>query len=255
MKSEAPLSEEERQWQHQFKRKLEEVQGGRTFSTAFLDPRRLELAESALNKYPALSYVVYGGYPEAERNALQIFPAQHKGSLPPVAAVLVKWSGKEKELSHRDILGAVLALGLRRDQVGDIIMLEENGAVMMVMESKAEYICANLIQAGPVAVNCSVIDPGQEILPAKEGKEIKGTVASLRVDAVLSLGFGISRSRVVLLVKGGLVRVNWRPVDSPSLQLKEEDQISLKGRGRLLIEAVEGETRKGRIRVRLKKYG
>jgi RNA-binding protein YlmH len=87
-----------------------------------------------------------------------------------------------------------------------------------------------------------------------DGREIKGTVASLRADAVLSLGFGISRSRVVLLVKGGVVKVNFRPINSPSQQLKEGDQLSLKGRGRLLISEVEGETRKGRIRLKLKKY-
>jgi len=124
----------------------------------------------------------------------------------------------------------------------------------MVMESKADYICANLNRVGTTPVSCSVVDPGQLPLTRENGKEIKGTVASLRVDSVLSLGFGISRSRVVRLVKGGLVKVNWRSVDSPSLQLKEGDQVSLKGRGRLQIYTVEGETRKGRIRLKVKKY-
>ena len=70
----------------------------------------------------------------------------------------------------------------------------------------------------------------------------------------MALGFGISRSRAVLLIKGGLVKVNWRPVDTPAYQLREGDLISLQGRGRLELLAVAGETRKGRLRLNLKKY-
>ncbi len=251
---ESPLSEEEKKWQEQFEQKLDDVASGRAHSTAFLDPRQLELAEAALKKRPDLAYTVYGGYPRAERNALYMFPDQHQGTLPPVTALVVKWPGRGDEIGHRDLLGAILALGLRRDQVGDIVMLEEGGAAVMVMESKADYICSNLIQVGHMPVDCSISEPGKLPLAKENGKEISGTVASLRLDSVLSLGFGASRSKVSRLIKGGLVIVNWRPVDSPSLQLEEGDQISLRGRGRLLVQSVEGETRKGRIRLKLKKY-
>ncbi len=250
----ASLTEEEKKWQQHFDRRLEEVEGNRTYSTAFLDPRQLELAEAVLRKRKALSYIVYGGYPEAERNVIHVFPAQHQGPLPPVTAVMVEWPGDRETFGHRDLLGAVLGLGLKRDQVGDIIMIEEGRAVVMVMQSKADYICSNLSQVGRVPVNCTVTEAAQLDLAGKNGKEVKGTVASLRVDSLLSLGFGLSRSKVVRLIKGGLVVVNWRPITSPSLQVEEGDQISLRGRGRLLLDTVEGETRKGRIRLKLKKY-
>lgn len=253
MISASPLSESEKKWQVQFERKLGDLQSYGTLSTPFLDPRQLELAEQALRKMPELSYTVYGGHPEAERNCLCIFSAQKKPDLPPVKAINVEWEGDENALSHRDLLGAVLALGLRRDQIGDIIMLRDGGAVLLVVDSQADYICANLLQAGRLPVSCTVIGSDQLLLSREDGREINGTVPSLRVDAVISLGFGISRSRVVLLIKGGAVQVNWRPISSPSMQLKEGDQISLKGRGRLLISAVEGETRKGRLRLKLKK--
>ncbi len=254
MSKTSPLSEGEKQWQQNFERKLDEMHGGKIINTAFLDPRQLELAEALLRKKPGLSYTVYGGYPEAERNALCVFPAQQQSALPSVAAVQVSWPGNGDQLSHRDLLGAVLALGLRRDQIGDIVLLEEGGAIVMVEQAKADFICANLQQVGSLAVNCSIVNLDQLPMAKDDGKEIKGTVASLRADAVLSLGFGISRSRVVLLVKGGVVRVNWKQVNSPSVQLKEGDQVSLKGRGRILVQSVDGETRKGRIRLKLKKY-
>ncbi len=254
MSSESPLLEAEKQWLEHFTRKLDEVEGNRTSSTNFLDPRQLELAESALRKKENLSYTVYGGYSQAERNALYIFPTQHTGALPPVTAIKVEWSGKEDKVGHRDLLGAVLALGLRRDQIGDIVMLEEGGAAIMVIDSKADYICTNLLYVGHMPVDCAIIEPDQLPLAKERGKEIQGTVASLRVDSVLSLGFGASRSKVVRLIKGGLVIVNWRLIDSPSLQLNEGDHVTLKGKGRLFIHSVEGETRKGRIRLKLKKY-
>lgn len=254
MATTSPLSDAEKQWLQNFERKLNELDGRGAYLTSFLDPRQLELAEAALRANRSLSYLVYGGYPAAERNVLSIFPAQHQGTLPALEAVLIRWHQKD-QIGHRDLLGAVMALGLRRDQIGDIIMLQDNEAAVIVSEAKAEYILTNLTQAGSVALSSEIVEPENLPLPRDDGRTIRGTVASLRVDAVLSLGFGISRSRVVLLVKGGLVRVNWRPISSPSHQLNEGDQVSLRGRGRILVESVEGETRKGRMRLNLKKYG
>lgn len=85
-------------------------------------------------------------------------------------------------------------------------------------------------------------------------KEITGTVAALRLDAVVALGFSLSRSRAVLLIKGGLVEVNGRPVETPAQRLKPGDLISVRGRGRLELAALEGESRKGRSRVKLNKF-
>lgn len=254
MSKSSPLTETEKQWLQNFLRKLDEMGSHQEYVTAFLDPRQLELAESALAKHQDISYTVYGGHPGAERNALNIFSICIRGGIPPVKAVLATWKGKEEEISHRDFLGAVLAMGLRRDQIGDILLLQDNSAAIMVNETKADYVSQNLDQVGRVNVSSTVVDPPQLPLAEDDGKEIKGTVASLRVDAVLALGFGMSRSKVVTLVKGGLVRVNWRPVNSPALNLREGDQLSLKGRGRVRISEVGGETRKGRMHVRLKKY-
>jgi RNA-binding protein YlmH len=250
----SPLSEAEKQWLQNFERKLETLFGNRSLTTVFLDPRQLELAEAALNREKDLSYTVFGGYPEAERNLLFIFPAQHREKLPELEAIQVSWQGPAGQIGHRDLLGAVLALGLKRDQIGDIIVTEDQKAVVIVAAAQAAYVSSNLTEVGQVKVECEAIDLTGLPLPEDEGRDMKGTVPSLRLDAVASLGFGLSRSRVVLLIKGGLARVNWRPVNSPALQLKEGDQISLRGKGRLVLTTVEGETRKGRIHLRLKRY-
>lgn len=250
----APLSEAEKKWLQNFERKLEVLSGNRTLTTSFLDPRQLELAEAALRKEESLSYTVFGGYPDAERNILHIFPAQQKERLPELEVIQVSWKDLSAETGHRDLLGAILGLGLKRDQVGDIILTGKQQAVIFVASAQAGYISANLTAVGHNPVDCAVIDLAELPLPEDDGREIRGTVASLRLDSVLSLGFGLSRSRIVMLIKGGLARVNWRPINSPAHQLKEGDQVSLRGRGRLLVSAVQGETRKGRIHLQLKRY-
>ncbi len=254
MSNTGPLSDEEKKWQLNFSRRLDQVSGRRIYCTAFLDPRQLELAEMVLAQKPGLSHTVYGGHPAAERNTVCIYPSDKTSAVPPLKSINVNWKEADTEPGHRDILGAVMSLGLRRDQIGDILLLPAGGAAIIIQEEKAEFIAAQLQQIGSIPVQCSIIEPEELPLPREDGKQIKGTVASLRIDAVLSLGFGVSRSRVVMLVKGGLVRVNFKSIDSPSYQLGEGDQVSLKGRGRLVIEEVEGETRKGRIRLKLKKY-
>ncbi len=255
MTTTSPLSEAEKLWLQNFERKIEALNGNRTLTTSFLDPRQLELAETVLNRDKNLAYTVYGGYPAAERNLLCIFPARHQGKLPELGVVQVSWKGPAEKVGHRDLLGAVMALGLKRDQLGDIIMTDNQLAAVIVSAAQAAYICSNLTEVGPVKVESKEIDISGLPLPEDDGRDVKGTVPSLRLDAVASLGFGLSRSRVVLFIRGGLARVNWRPVDSPALQLKEGDQVSLRGRGRLLLIAVEGETRKGRVHLKLRRYG
>ncbi|MEW5785899.1 MAG: YlmH/Sll1252 family protein [Bacillota bacterium] len=249
-----PLTESEKKWRQALIRKVESLSGKEAFQTAFLDPLQLEIAAALLRDYPHLSTTVFGGYSGAERVRLRVSPAAQQGILPEVACLMVSGPAGDARLSHRDFLGSVLGLGLRRDQVGDIVLLPDGKAIIMLDQSKAAFICAQLVQVANLPVECFTVDAANLPLPAEEGKAISGTVASMRLDAVLAIGFGLSRSRVVLLIKGGLVKVNWRFVDSPAFHLQEGDLVSLQGRGRLEIEAVTGETRKGRMRLALKKY-
>lgn len=115
------------------------------------------------------------------------------------------------------------------------------------MERKKRDGHVNPAACGDAAVS------GQDRLPESR-KEVTGTVAALRLDAVLALGFSLSRSRAVLLVKGGLVEVNRRPVETPACRLGQGDLVSVRGRGRLEIAALAGESRKGRQRIKLYKF-
>ncbi|HHW74058.1 MAG TPA: hypothetical protein GX744_02245 [Firmicutes bacterium] len=96
--------------------------------------------------------------------------------------------------------------------------------------------------------------PGDAVPGAGTKKEIAGTVAALRLDAVMALGFNLSRSRAVLLIKGGLAEVNGHRVETPGYRLKQGDLVSLQRRGSLELAALEGKSRKGRCRVKLYKF-
>lgn len=250
-----PLTGGEEKWREQFARRVDSLGEGEVLDCPFLDPLQLELAAEVLKKRPHLACTVFGGYPAAERARVRLFPRERPGGLPPVQALLITGSFTERDLTHRDFLGALLGLGLKRDQVGDIVFLPGEGSVAaMVLPPVAEYICAGLSAVGGFTVRCTAMDSGAISLPEPRAKEISGTVASLRLDSVLALGFGLSRSRAALLVKGGLTKVNWRPVDSPAQALRPGDVITLSGRGRLEVASLEGETRKGRLRITVKKF-
>ena len=105
-----------------------------------------------------------------------------------------------------------------------------------------------------VSVSVEAIDLS-DIAPKEEKiKEVRTTVASLRLDAVASSGFSVSRTKLVSAINAGLLQVNWQPAKGASQEVKEGDVITMRGRGRMKVEAITGTSRKGRIGVYLKRF-
>ena len=146
-----------------------------------------------------------------------------------------------------------MGLGIERTNFGDIIM-QTGGAQLIVDAAMADYVKQNFTKIAMVSVSVDDMDIA-EIQPKEEKiKEIRTTVASLRLDAVASSGFSVSRTKVVSSINAGLVQVNWQPAKGPAQEVKEGDIISLRGRGRMKIEEITGTSRKGRIGVYLKRF-
>ena len=105
-------------------------------------------------------------------------------------------------------------------------------------------------------VHLSVLEHAGDVCQVKkEFTELKTTVASLRIDAIISSCYGISREESNIIIKNGKVNLNYKEVQSASKQVKEGDLISVRGFGRFILESILGETRKDRIRIVIKKYG
>ena len=155
-------------------------------------------------------------------------------------------------LTHRDFLGAILNLGIDRSVIGDIaIDRDTNTAYVFCLESISDFLAENLVKVKREGVKCRIIyelsELPQGIEPRLERKNL--SVASARVDAVLSAAWNISRTDSSDAVKAGLVFVNQRLCMSPSDNLKEGDLVSLRGRGRFIYIGVNYVSRKGRDNI------
>lgn len=221
--------------------------GGASFGD-FLSMDELARFRERSRYLPGCEAAEFGGYGEAERRMIG-FNAE-EGDFPITA---LKISGKRLDgLTHRDYLGALMALGLDRHKLGDIVVSSE-GALVFAADDISEYIINTLGEVGRSVVQISAADPGSLDLGSREFKEIKGTVASPRLDSIVSLMAGKGRSAASDLIKMGRVYVNGSPTQRTDMKISDGDVITVRGFGKAAVE-IGGLSKKERIFVTLKKY-
>lgn len=233
----------------------EQVVKGKPFRvTDFTSPAGLVIADAIKAAYPELQVKTYGGYEGAERIRIAFVDNHFQGTVDMgITALKVSWDPRFRLLTHRDVLGSLLGIGMERTKFGDIIMVQ-GGAQVLVDNTIADFIVQNFTKIAMVTVSAEIISL-DDIAPKEEKiKEVRTTVASLRLDAVASSGFSVSRTKLVSAINAGLLQVNWQSAKGPSQEVKEGDVISMRGRGRMKVEAITGTSRKGRIGVYLKRF-
>ena len=147
-----------------------------------------------------------------------------------------------------------MGLGLSRDATGDIAPgAEEGRAYLFVHRDVADYIRANLESAGRAALKVENMD-APPVLREPEGTQLRATVSSERLDAVVAAGLKLSRSEAQRLIESGLVKRNHIVEQRGDQRLEEGDLLSVRGYGRMKIIEFEGRTRKGRLAVRIFRY-
>ncbi|BFM39864.1 photosystem II S4 domain protein [Synechocystis sp. LKSZ1] len=223
--------------------------------TDFLSPPVLVEAQERLGRLTELETLNWGGYPQAERQRLAINRADLGLDLAqiPLAYLEIVGNFLFDSASHRDFLGAILGTGIVRDKVGDIILLGERGAQAIVLPEMADFLTLHLVQVRSVPVKTRVIDSSELKIRPPQKKEMTTVEASLRLDAVASAGFGLSRSKMAEAISRGDVRVNWKEITQPSYSLKAGDLVTFRGKGRLEIGDVSI-TKKDRYRLQLTRY-
>ncbi len=192
-----------------------------------------------------------GGYDGAERVRAVFRPAEPYCE-PPVPITALHITVRGGSASHRDILGSVIGLGITRAKLGDIVQAGDDRFVLICDSEIASYINNNLERAGRCAV--TVTDGELADIPAPRVEEKTATVMSLRLDSVCAEGFGLSRTAASELIKGGCCFVNWVNRLSPSHPVAEGDTITLRGRGRIRLARVGGESRKGRTFITVERF-
>lgn len=236
--------------------------------TKFLTPEENVLLLEKAKSYPEIFAISFGGIKNSERNVIGVFPgdiyvcpkenSDEADSLfcenIEIGFVKIKGSGFRK-FSHRDLLGSLMSLGLKREMLGDIIITEdEMCAYVAAFPSVVPYITENLTHVANDKVKVS--EAGAHELPKKEQrfKDLSVTLSSLRLDAVLSAVLNLSREKVKKIIASGLVCVNHTPCERNDREINEGDIITVRGYGKFLAEATLGLSGRGRIKVVLRKY-
>lgn len=220
----------------------------------FLSPPELMEAQVMFGRLTELQTLAGGGYPQAERQRLAIARSEISLDLDqlPLALVGIEGNFLFDVATHPDFLGSLLGTGLVRGKVGDIVVLGERGAQAIVVPELVEFLELSLTQVRTVPVKTRAIAWEALRVQAPKVKELTTVEASLRLDAIASAGFGMSRSKMVDLINAGDVRVNWKPITQASHSLKSDDLIAIRGKGRLSIGEI-AITKKDRYRIQLKR--
>lgn len=213
------------------------------------------------NEYTDTFY--YGGYADSERQTAVFVPkffdiSDINGFLRdneednPICIMRLK-KDKFTNLSHRDYLGAIMGLGLKREMVGDIKVTDE-GADVFCLKSAADFICDNLKKSGRGSVTGEILSVRDFNCADDKFELCFTTVASLRLDGVISAFFSISRSTAAETVNKGLVYVNSSQCMKCDFMLKEGDKIVLRGKGKTVLTEIKGTSKKGKLKIEYKKY-
>jgi photosystem II S4 domain protein len=224
-------------------------------ATDFLSPPVVIEAQEILQNLTEINFIDWGGYPQAERQRIGLsrtdIPLER--SQIELAALDIAGNFLFDTANHRDFLGSILGTGITRDKVGDIIVLGERGAQVIVVPEMVEFIKTALTQVRSVPVKTQRIELSELRIAPPQKKAMTTVEASMRLDAIASAGFAMSRSKMASAISSGDVRVNWKDVTQTSYNVKAGDLISVRGKGRLEIGEVSV-TKKERYRVDLVRY-
>ncbi|CAH8363223.1 unnamed protein product [Eruca vesicaria subsp. sativa] len=222
--------------------------------TDFLTLPVVKESVSVLGKLADVAVVSQGGYPEAERCRISVGHPDVLTSDPDIVAALsITGNFGFQACSHGDFLGAILGTGITRDKLGDILVQEEKGAQVLIVPQLVDFIVSALDKVGNVSVTCSKIPLLALEYEPPRTNSFKTIEASLRIDAVASAGFKISRSKLVDLISSGDVRVNWATVTKNGTAVKTGDIVSVSGKGRLKIGEIN-ETKKGKFAIEIIRF-
>ena len=222
----------------------------------FLNECQIFNAKLYLDYIKGINCIFFGGYSGATRTFLGIFPYDMpiSDSIFPIKVIQFKYRRIDK-LTHRDFLGAIMALGVTRDSIGDILV--NDGEALVFAEQKiAEYIVGQISKIGSVGVNVRILDNLNQVnFDFTQNLEDKiYIVSSLRLDTITAAITGLSRDKTAQLILSGAVTLNYNINKNVSCNLKTGDLLSIRKTGKFIIGNILGETKKNRIKIIISVY-
>ena len=226
-------------------------------ATQFLSPAQRAALEPLLAASGHPRHLFHGGYVGAERTVCVFLPDWLEGAdwtaEDELAAIEAAYPPTGADLTHRDLLGGLMGIGLTREKVGDILT-GDTAAQIVCLKEAAPIILSQFDQAGRYRLKLREI-PLSDLSPAPaQVKVIHDTVSALRLDAVLASGFSLARGKAAEAVAAGRVSVNHRECAKPDKPVAEGDVLTCRGLGKCVVKTVGGQSRKGRIIIEIERY-
>lgn len=229
--------------------------------TNFLDLAQIELVQNYIDKLKIENYISYGGYEQSERKLFVIYPEKfnstvvEKNLVSIVKIVRIQLPDELKgKYAHRDYLGAVIKLGVKREKVGDIIV-DNDGADIIVEKDISKFLLENLsglTRFSKSKITIEKIDNLRTVEVRREEREI--IVSSLRLDNVISELARCSRNKALDIINMERVFVNFQCETKKTKQIKTGDMVTIRGKGRFYIKELVGQTKSGRFIVKIEKF-
>lgn len=222
-------------------------------SSEFYPPQIWNKLKKLENKLQVKVYL-FGVFKESERRVVAFSSEDYRGSADfPVKVIKIKNKSHFSNLKHKDYLGAIMSLGLKREKYGDLIVKNDE-CYVPIFKDDYNYILGNLTSVGnsPCIITESDIIEAQSIMP--DFKAVKLNVSSMRLDVIVSGITNVSRSKSNDFIKAGLVLVDYLRVSRKDFDVQEGSTITVRGFGKYRICEITGNTSKGRLKLIVRKY-
>lgn len=228
------------------KYKLAMLKGITLYTKEFYTPEVWTSLQQLRNE--DVSITCDGVFEEAERRLISF---NNYGSSP-IDLIKVTVNNKFVTLTHRDFLGSIMSLGVMRNRIGDLIV-KDNYCYFPVHEEVASYILTNLVKIRNSTCKCEIVEDFENI-PSINYEEKNINVNSLRLDCLVAAISNESRNNACALISGGKVLVNYVVEIEKSKELKLESKLTIRGLGKFIIKDILGNSKSGRLKLKILKY-
>ncbi|WP_456275568.1 YlmH family RNA-binding protein [Bacillus sp. AK128] len=220
----------------------------------FLDPREQLIVKNVIGHNQDVLVQFFGGSLHSERQRALLYPDYYEPTETDFQLKLfeVDYPHKFVSIEHPQVLGSLMSMGLKRAKYGDILSEGERVQIIVANEI-SDFLRMNLQSIGRAKVSLREIELDKILQIKEEWKEEFCTVSSMRLDVLVAEAYNLSRSKATPLIKGGVVKVNFKQVEETSFECREGDILSVRGHGRCKITAIEGKTKRDKVRIKIGK--
>jgi RNA-binding protein YlmH len=218
--------------------------------TDFLDPREQEIVKLIIGNESEVKVDFDGGSETSERKRAFIYPTYYEPNQSDYKLNLfeIVYPAKFVSIDHRQILGSLMSIGLKRSKFGDILV-ENHKVQIVVAQEIGDYLKMNLLMIGKASISMKELPITDIIHTEEEWTEQSTSVSSLRLDVVMASIYNLARQKTQAIIQNGQVKVNWKVIENPSFECTERDIISVRGFGRSKLSLIEGKSKKDKWRI------